>query len=61
MRSVPAIIRMLLIIYDLCDEYGIYMIARKQSGITRFLGCRDAIYRKDYTMLFRTTNRNGWI
>ncbi len=43
MRSVPVIIRMHLRIYGLCDEYGIYMIAENNHGISRKLGYQQNI------------------
>ena len=47
-------------IYELCDEYGIYMIDETNLGITWFLG-RELNLQKTTPMLFLMINRNGWI
>ena len=43
-------------IYRLCDEYGIYMIAEKQSGISRNLGY-SRIYRRSHG--YRSAQQTG--
>ncbi len=46
-------------IYRLCDEYGLYMIAENNLESH---GSWDVAELPEITqILFRTTNRNGWV